>query len=99
MTTSFPIRRGEAKTAIHQIAVPDEARAVCTLARIDCEDAFEVDVGGVQDRTAPGARAMWAWIGPVHVPTASEPASRCSHAASKDSLSLPDVISGGRSNN
>jgi hypothetical protein len=52
MTTSFPIPHGEAQAAVRQIAVPDEARAVCTLARIDHEDAFQVDVGAVQDRTA-----------------------------------------------
>jgi hypothetical protein len=52
MLTSFPTLQGEAQAAVRQIAVPDEARAVCTLTRTDYEDAFEVDVGAVQDRTA-----------------------------------------------
>jgi hypothetical protein len=52
MATSFPTPQGEAQAAVRQIAVPDEARAVCTLTRLDYEDAFEVDVGAVQDRTA-----------------------------------------------
>lgn len=42
----------EAQAAVHQIAVPDKARAVCTLATIDYADAFWVDVGAIKDRTA-----------------------------------------------
>lgn len=52
MATSFPTPHDEAQAAVRQIAVPDDAKAICTLARIDYEDAFQVDVGAVQDRTA-----------------------------------------------
>jgi hypothetical protein len=46
-------------TAVRQIAVPAEARALSTLARIDYADAFLVDVGSPADRTAEGwARAI-----------------------------------------
>jgi hypothetical protein len=37
---------------VRQIAVPPAARARCTLARVDYADAFVVDVGAVEDRTA-----------------------------------------------
>ena len=38
--------------SVSQVAVPPAARARCTLAGVDYEDAFLVDVGMVQDRTA-----------------------------------------------
>jgi hypothetical protein len=37
---------------VRQVAVPPAARALCTLARIDYEDAFLVQIGPVEDRTA-----------------------------------------------
>src|ERR1700686_3814812 len=37
--------------SVRQIAVPPSARALCTLSRIDYEDAFLVQIGSAQDRT------------------------------------------------
>lgn len=37
---------------VRQVAVPPAARALSTLSHIDYDDAFLVDVGPVQDRTA-----------------------------------------------
>lgn len=41
-------RRGE----VHQVAVPAGVRALCTLARIDYEDAFELETDVAAGRTA-----------------------------------------------
>ena len=46
---------GEAPAAagtVREVAVPPAARALCTLARVDYEDAFLVEVGPIQDQTA-----------------------------------------------
>jgi hypothetical protein len=73
---------------VRQVAVPPAARALCTLARIDYEDAFLVQMGPVEDRTAEqwaraileGAPAMmrrtlllgWSALGLQLGPTASD---------------------------
>ncbi len=46
----------ETTDRVRQIAVPPAARALCTLARIDYEDAFVVHLGGAPRRTA----VQWA---------------------------------------
>jgi Protein of unknown function (DUF2867) len=38
--------------AVRQVEVPSVARALCTLAHVDYEDAFLVEIGPVQTRTA-----------------------------------------------
>ncbi|MGH3067566.1 MAG: hypothetical protein ACRDND_02665 [Streptosporangiaceae bacterium] len=45
-------RHGEAPGRVRQTALPAGARELSTLARIDYEDAFVVDTGLAQDRTA-----------------------------------------------
>jgi hypothetical protein len=73
---------------VRQVAVPPAARARCTLARIDYEDAFLVQIGPVEDRTAEqwaraileGAPAMmrrtlllgWSALGLQLGPTGSD---------------------------
>jgi hypothetical protein len=73
---------------VRQVAVPPSARALCTLARIDYEDAFLVQIGPVEDRTAEqwaraileGAPAMmrrmlllgWSALGLQLGPTGSD---------------------------
>jgi hypothetical protein len=37
---------------VRAVAVPPAARALCTLAHVDYEDAFLVEISSVQDRTA-----------------------------------------------
>jgi hypothetical protein len=37
---------------VHRVEVPTAARALCTLPSVDYEDAFLVETGPVQDRTA-----------------------------------------------
>lgn len=37
---------------VRQVEVPSTARALCTLSHVDYEDAFLVEIGPVQDRTA-----------------------------------------------
>jgi hypothetical protein len=45
--------------AAHRVAVPPSARALSTFSRVDYEDAFLVETGPAQDRTAEQwARAM-----------------------------------------
>jgi hypothetical protein len=52
---------------VRSVQVPPEARALCTLERIDYEDAFVVEVGAVEVRTADqwanaileGAPPLW----------------------------------------
>jgi hypothetical protein len=41
---------------VREVALPPGARALSTLARVDYEDAFRVEVGSARDRTA----AEWA---------------------------------------
>ena len=48
----FLRRTSFASGRVRQVAVPPTARALCTLAGVDYEDAFLVDIGPVQDRTA-----------------------------------------------
>jgi hypothetical protein len=43
---------------VRQVEVPSAARALCTLAHVDYEDAFLVDIGPVQGRTAE----QWARV-------------------------------------
>jgi Protein of unknown function (DUF2867) len=64
-----------AQGRVRQVAVPPSARALSTLPHVDYEDAFLVEIGSVQDRTAEQwARAVleeaplimrstlfWAW--------------------------------------
>jgi hypothetical protein len=53
MTTAAPAG------SVHKVAVPAAARARSTLAHVDYADAFVVDIGAAQDRTAEGwARAI-----------------------------------------
>jgi len=49
---SLPDPDADTRAAVRQIAVPAEARALSTLPGIDYEDAFAVDVGPPQRRTA-----------------------------------------------
>jgi Protein of unknown function (DUF2867) len=42
----------EAADTVRQVAVPEGARALCTLSRIDYEDAFLVETGAARERTA-----------------------------------------------
>jgi hypothetical protein len=41
-----------ATTRVLRVEVPPAARALCTLPHVDYEDAFLVDIGRVEDRTA-----------------------------------------------
>jgi hypothetical protein len=43
---------GDSLDRVRQVAVPPAARALSTLSHIDYEDAFLIDAGPVQDRTA-----------------------------------------------
>lgn len=45
-------RTPRAPGTVRQIHVPATARALCTLSRVDYEDAFLVDIGPLGDRTA-----------------------------------------------
>jgi hypothetical protein len=51
-------RTASAPSTVRQIDVPSTARALCTLSRVDYEDAFLVEIGPVQDRTAE----QWARV-------------------------------------
>jgi hypothetical protein len=42
----------DSPASVRQVAVPAAVRALCTLPRIDYEDAFILDAGEAQDRTA-----------------------------------------------
>jgi hypothetical protein len=44
--------QGSTPPAVRQVTVPTDARAICTLDRIDYADAFEADVGPPRRRTA-----------------------------------------------
>ena len=51
-------RASSASGGVREVAVPPAARALCTLAEVDYEDAFLVEVGQAQDRPEQWARAL-----------------------------------------